>query len=110
VIRPVLEAAVRLGIAPVRVVSPLPPHEPEPYPDEPFAPVYDYEPLGPGDGGVPEWTLRHATDPYGPDRIVFGPGQQTTPGYGDLLLRCARCDVKWAYGAGGACWYCGRPG
>jgi hypothetical protein len=74
----------------VRVVSP--PHDPEPGPDEPFAPVYDFvresgqraatgleaarAELGPTTAVAGTWRelpgTRHLPDPYGPDPVVFG--------------------------------------
>lgn len=74
-IRPVLEAVARIGRPPVRVVSPVPPHAPEPYPDEPFAPVYrGYVPLRGIEGMLPD-----SLAPRQPDALVFGP-----PGSGGL--------------------------
>lgn len=98
--------ASRLWGEPVRTVLPMPPHEPEPYPDEPFAPVYDYVPLdgarlGPVPGG---WR------PGGPDLLVFGPQYQRSLNVGDMAVHCLACDVKWAWAEGAACWICGRPG
>jgi hypothetical protein len=77
VIRPVLEAVARIGRPPVRVVSPVPPHDYEPYPDEPFAPAYDYVPLTGATTQVAGiWRelpgTKHLPDPYGPDPVVFG--------------------------------------
>lgn len=92
----------------VRTVSPVPPHAPEPHPGEPFAPVYDYAPLGESSGLT--WLL----DPYGPDPVVFGaPGSVGTrdpdePVDGWPAHRCGRCDVGWSGDA--RCWNCGRPG
>jgi hypothetical protein len=74
VIRPVLEAVARTVRPAVRLVSPLPPHAPEPYPDEPFAPVYDYVPLHGIEGMLPDSLAPHDCDP-----LVFGP-----PGSGEL--------------------------
>jgi hypothetical protein len=88
----------------VRFVSPLPPHDPEPHPDEPFAPVYDYRPLGAA--GTEDYWL---PDPCGHDPIVFGDvGRQPVHNPdSNATWRCPRCDVCWR--GGGACWACGGP-
>jgi hypothetical protein len=91
-----------------RVVSPLPPHAPEPYPDEPFAPAYDYEPLGDGFSGMRVYPP--VGDPRWPDRLVFGPEYPRGLTFGDTSVHCYRCDVTWAWAEGAACWCCGRPG
>jgi hypothetical protein len=100
----------------VRVVSAEPPYGPEPHPDEPFAPVYDYRPLGLdlGFGGELGHWVRPPRDP---DRIVFGdlaaqPPHEPLGGRAPLGCEtrwCARCDVRWG-GDAARCWNCGRPG
>ena len=90
---------------PVRVVSPLPPHEPEPFPAEPFAPVYNYRvpPL------LAAGELDQAPSPRHPDPLVFGePGvSQGKSQQGDGEYRyCRVCDVKWR--GDPECWACGR--
>lgn len=60
----IVDALTRIGL-----VAPVPPHEPEPHPDEP---VYDYVPLGDGDydaAGIGRWS---GPDWTGPDPVVFG--------------------------------------
>jgi hypothetical protein len=106
VIRPVLEAVARIGRPPVRVVSLVPPHDPEPYPDEPFAPVYDFIPLGSFEGMR---LYPPVADPRPPDALVFGPGYRGDRPELDLALRCHPCGVTWAVSQGRACWCCGRP-
>ena len=87
----------------VRLVSPVPPYEPEPHEDEPFAPVYSHAPLGPREGRTSGGkTLRG-----GPDPIVFG-RWSPAPDWGAMTVTCPRCDVKQAQAAGPKCWYCGR--
>lgn len=93
----------------VRVVSAEPPYDPEPHPDEPFAPVYDYRPLGFGpmlDGWVSSLPA-----PRYPDQIAFGP-----PGAdperelaSDGRTRWCGCGAGWG-GDAARCWNCGRPG
>jgi hypothetical protein len=98
---------VRLGRVPVRVVSPQPPYEPEPFPDEPLAPVYNYQAsplLAPGE-------LDAASSPCWPNVLVFGGESagalQGGTQHGDgMLRRCRRCDVTWCGDA--KCWNCGR--
>jgi hypothetical protein len=105
VIRPVLEAVARIGRPSVRTVLPLPPYEPEPLPDEPFAPVYAFVPLGAFEG-----SLAWVPDPYGPDVLVFGaPGTTQGAGilHGDGHWVSCECGVTWHGEA--ACWHCGRP-
>jgi hypothetical protein len=90
-----------------RLVSPLPPHAPEPYPDEPFAPVYDYRPL---DGFTGMRLFPPVGEPRWPDPLVFGPEYHHYWLELDAQRHCGPCGVTWAYGAGTACWCCGRPG
>ena len=52
--------------------------------------------------------LRTARPARVPDPVVFGTWR-ASPDYGSLTVLCPHCDVKWAYGAGPACWLCGRP-
>jgi hypothetical protein len=92
----------------VRMVAAEPPHHPEPHPDEPFAPVYDYRPL---DGYVVSaWLPRgHAVVPRYPDPLVFGqPGarQGLEQDGAGMFRRCHPCGVSWRGEA--ACWCCGR--
>lgn len=92
-----LASAVR-----TRFVAAEPPHEPEPFDDDPFAPVYDYRPLGYYHGG-----LEAIRSPRHPGPIVFGPpgadpNRALTPDY----TRWCPCGAGWS--GGGACWNCGR--
>ncbi len=109
-IRPVLEGAARLGGLAVRAVSPMPPHEPETLPGEPFAPVYSYAPAGDGvhRHGVP-WPL---PEPYPADPLVFGvpllAHEVRVFDEAPTTRTCRRCWVKWA-GPSPACWCCGPP-
>ena len=97
----------------VRTVTAEPPHDPEPFEDEPFAPVYDYVPLGPwrnaGGDDPDEWL----PNPRYPDWRVFGP-----PGTAELQRRmffdpyAAGPDHRTLHGAhlrsgGDRCWSCG---
>jgi hypothetical protein len=102
-----LASAVR-----TRFVRAEPPHEPEPHPDEPFAPVYDFVPLDrPLPGG---WlTAMQLPAPRWPDAAAFGP-----PGSGELQAipmpdsfdfrphRHCGCGAGWR--GDEACWNCGR--
>lgn len=88
-----------------RLVSPEPPHDPEPYPCEPFAPVYDFIPLPDSFSGMR--LFPPVTDPHGPDPLVFGPQYPRGRGDGCLTERCGACGVTWAAGSGTACWACG---
>jgi len=96
--------SVRLGREPVRVVSPLPPYEPEALPDEPFAPVYDHRVpplLAAGD-------LERAPSPRWPDALVFGASGAPLGGgpLGEGEFRyCRPCGVKWR--GDPRCWACG---
>ena len=72
--RAAMVTALTRRAGPVRLVSPVPPRDPGPHEDEPFAPVYDYEPLG-REGTLSEWIMPGCS----PDVLVFGP-----PGSGDL--------------------------
>jgi len=89
----------------VRAVRADPPHEPEPHPDEPFAPVYDFTPLG----AAPFDKYAHWLPvPRDPDPLVFGDpyGQpRHDPSGGYAPWGCVRCDVRWA--GGRRCWHCG---
>jgi hypothetical protein len=97
---------LRLPPEPVRVVSPEPPHHPEPLADEPFAPVYDYE--------QPGRPVRHWLPyPPAPDPIVFGVPLQAHEVYADDSASlyaahggCERCAVTWATTTR-ICWNCG---
>ena len=92
-----------------RTVAPFPPHDPEPLPDEPFAPVYDRRPPR-LDRHEDDWL----PDPRYPDARVFGP-----IGSGELQRRmfydpyaawplrtCTPCGVHWC--SGDRCWACGN--
>lgn len=89
----------------IRFVSPEPPHHPEPFADEPFAPVYDYLPLGAGDYHDTEWILPGPR----PDPVVFGVLLAQHEVYvGDPVIDwVCGCGVSWA-GTALACWCCGR--
>lgn len=106
-IRPVLEVAARIGRRSVRTVRPEPPHEPEPLPDEPFAPVYKgHVPLTTARNPYAGWA-RARTDP-----LVFGPpGATELQGagitHGDGWPSSCPCGVTWR-GEGG-CWACEEP-
>lgn len=43
----------------------------------------------------------------GPDPVVFGDRAPKRDLGGPLAMLCPLCDVKWARGAGEACWICG---
>jgi hypothetical protein len=100
-------AALRQRVLPVRLVAAGPPHEPEPHPDEPFAPVYDYRPLTLVDE-LPTWIR----DPRDPDPVVFGPrGSGALQGLHPAGLFgsfgwCGPCGVGWRGDDG--CWICGE--
>ena len=106
-IRPVLEVAAWIGRRSVRVVSPEPPYEPEPLPDEPIAPVYK--------GHVPLTTARNPYAGWVPartDPLVFGPpdscelqGRRIKPSE-DMPYRSCGCGATWH--GGPKCWLCGQ--
>lgn len=108
--RPAEESqSVRLS-APVRMVSPVPPYEPEPHPGEPVAPSYDFTPLN----GCPDGFA--GSGPAVPQRLdvlVFGePGATELQGAGINPGRARQgscpCGVEW-WSGNAKCWYCEPP-